>query len=106
MAQPPLSKAIRGIEAKLGVVLLERTTRSVALTAAGAVLLEEARAALEAVAAAGHRAARAGGWSWRSRPTATAGSSQPSSPPTNAAGRRAGPGRGDRLGQAGGDAAR
>jgi DNA-binding transcriptional LysR family regulator len=42
------------------VVLLERTTRSVALTAAGAVLLEEARAALEAVAAAGHRAARAG----------------------------------------------
>lgn len=43
-----------------GGVLLERTTRSVALTAAGAVLLEEARAALEAVAAAGHRAARAG----------------------------------------------
>lgn len=40
-----------------GGVLLERTTRSVALTAAGAVLLEEARAALEAVAAAGHRAA-------------------------------------------------
>jgi DNA-binding transcriptional LysR family regulator len=36
---------------QLGVRLLERTTRSVALTLAGAVLLEQARAAPEAVAA-------------------------------------------------------
>src|SRR5919198_640447 len=44
MAQPPLSKAIRQLEAKLGVRLLERTTRRVALTAAGQVLLEQGRA--------------------------------------------------------------
>jgi DNA-binding transcriptional LysR family regulator len=60
MAQPPLSKAIRQLEAKLGVRLLERTTRRVALTAAGQVLLEQARAALDAVGAAARRAQRAG----------------------------------------------
>jgi DNA-binding transcriptional LysR family regulator len=60
MAQPPLSKAIRQLEAKLGVLLLERTTRRVALTAAGQVLLEQARAALDAVGAAARRAQRAG----------------------------------------------
>ncbi|HEX6677977.1 MAG TPA: LysR family transcriptional regulator [Actinomycetes bacterium] len=60
MAQPPLSKAIRQLEARLGVQLLERTTRHVALTEAGRVLLEQGRAALDAVAAAGRRAQRAG----------------------------------------------
>jgi DNA-binding transcriptional LysR family regulator len=60
MAQPPLSKAIRQLEARLGVQLLERTTRRVALTEAGRVLLEQERAALDAVAAAGRRAQRAG----------------------------------------------
>jgi DNA-binding transcriptional LysR family regulator len=60
MAQPPLSKAIRQLEQRLGVRLLDRTTRRVALTPAGAVLLEQARTALEAVAAAGRRAQRAG----------------------------------------------
>src|SRR5919197_4996881 len=60
MAQPPLSKAIRQLERKLGVRLLERTTRRVALTAAGGVLLEQARVALDAVEAAGRRARRAG----------------------------------------------
>jgi DNA-binding transcriptional LysR family regulator len=60
MAQPPLSKAIRQLEAKLGVRLLERTTRRVTLTEAGQVLLEQARDAIDAVGAAARRAQRAG----------------------------------------------
>ncbi|MEU7868808.1 LysR family transcriptional regulator [Dactylosporangium sp. NPDC049140] len=60
MAQPPLSRAIRELERRLGVQLLERTTRQVALTAAGAVFLDDARVALDAVAAAQRRARRAG----------------------------------------------
>src|SRR6266498_5068986 len=60
MAQPPLSKAIRQLEAKLGVRLLERTTRRVTLTEAGQVLLEQARGAIDAVGAAARRAQRAG----------------------------------------------
>ena len=60
MAQPPLSRAIRVLERQLGVVLLERTTRQVRLTAAGEVLLRDARTALEAVAAAARRAREAG----------------------------------------------
>ncbi|MEV4500339.1 LysR family transcriptional regulator, partial [Micromonospora arborensis] len=35
MAQPPLSRAIRDLERQLGVQLLIRTTRQVALTPAG-----------------------------------------------------------------------
>jgi DNA-binding transcriptional LysR family regulator len=60
MAQPPLSRAIRRLEGRLGVALVERSTRHVALTPAGAQLLRHARTALEAVAAAGRRARRAG----------------------------------------------
>jgi DNA-binding transcriptional LysR family regulator len=60
MAQPPLSRAIRDLERQLGVALLERTTRQVRLTAAGEVLLRDARTALEAVAAAARRAREAG----------------------------------------------
>jgi DNA-binding transcriptional LysR family regulator len=60
MAQPPLSKAIQQLELKLGVKLLERTTRRVELTPAGAVLLEDARAAIESVGGAARRAQRAG----------------------------------------------
>jgi DNA-binding transcriptional LysR family regulator len=60
MAQPPLSRAIRDLERQLGVVLLERTTRQVRLTAAGEVLLRDARTALEAVATAARRAREAG----------------------------------------------
>jgi DNA-binding transcriptional LysR family regulator len=59
MAQPPLSRAIRQLERRLGVALLERTSRAVALTEAGSVLLREGRAALDAVAAADRRTRRA-----------------------------------------------
>ncbi|MEJ2852128.1 MULTISPECIES: LysR family transcriptional regulator [unclassified Saccharothrix] len=60
MAQPPLSRAIRDLERTLGVRLLDRTTRHVALTAAGEVLLREGRSALEAVTAAARRTRHAG----------------------------------------------
>jgi len=63
MTQPPLTLAIQQLEARLGAVLFERTRRSVALTAAGAALVEPVRqlllqaAALPALAqAAGHGA--------------------------------------------------
>ncbi|WP_439941357.1 LysR family transcriptional regulator [Streptomyces sp. BBFR115] len=59
ISPPPLSRAIRLLEADLGVTLFERTTHSVALTRAGEVLLTEARIALDALEAAGHRARRA-----------------------------------------------
>lgn len=61
--QPTLSRHIRRLEANLGVELLRRTTREVALTPAGTVFLEKARCALAAAddaidaareAAAGH----------------------------------------------------
>ncbi|PRX46124.1 LysR family transcriptional regulator [Prauserella shujinwangii] len=60
IAQPPLSRAIRGLERRLGVRLLDRDRRGVALTEAGGVLLREARTALDAVAAAARRTRRAG----------------------------------------------
>ena len=43
MAQPPFSQRIRGLEEELGVELLTRTSRRVALTCAGQRLLDEAR---------------------------------------------------------------
>ncbi|GAA4786925.1 LysR family transcriptional regulator [Actinomycetospora chlora] len=58
IAQPPLSRAIQQLERRLGARLLDRTTRGVALTEAGAVLLAEGRAALDAVDAAERRARR------------------------------------------------
>lgn len=59
IAQPPLSRAIRQLEQRLGVRLLDRDRRGAALTDAGRVLLREARAALDAVAAAAQRTRRA-----------------------------------------------
>ncbi|MEU4475143.1 LysR family transcriptional regulator [Micromonospora sp. NPDC023888] len=59
IAQPPLSRAIAQLERRLGVALLERTSRAVALTEAGSVLLVEGRAALDAVEAAERRTRRA-----------------------------------------------
>jgi DNA-binding transcriptional LysR family regulator len=60
MAQPPLSAAIGKLERKLGVTLLERTSRRVTLTPAGAVLLEQGRIAVEAAGAAAERTRRQG----------------------------------------------
>ena len=60
MAQPPLSRAIQQLERRMGVTLLERTSRGVTLTPAGAVFLAESRKALDAVEAAVRRAQRAG----------------------------------------------
>ncbi|MCU1664849.1 MAG: putative lysR-type transcriptional regulator [Pseudonocardia sp.] len=59
IAQPPLSRAIRQLERRLGAALLERTSRTVNLTEAGLVLLREGRAALDAVEAADRRTRRA-----------------------------------------------
>ena len=60
IAQPPLSRAIAQLERRLGVQLLERNRRGVALTEPGRVLLRESRLALDAVAAAARRTRRAG----------------------------------------------
>jgi DNA-binding transcriptional LysR family regulator len=60
LAQPPLSAAIGKLERKLGVRLLERTSRQVSLTPAGAILLEQGRIAVEAATAAVERTRRAG----------------------------------------------
>jgi DNA-binding transcriptional LysR family regulator len=59
MAQPPLSRAIRRLERRLGVQLLNRDNRGVSLTPAGETLLKEARRALDAVDAAVRRTRRA-----------------------------------------------
>ncbi len=60
LAQPPLSAQIKGLESELGVALLLRTTRSVRLTTAGEIFLEEAREVLAAATRARERAQKAG----------------------------------------------
>ncbi len=56
VSQPPLSRAIAQLEAELGVRLFDRDTHKVALTAAGAVLVEEARRALGLLEAGAEKA--------------------------------------------------
>ena len=56
MTQPPLSRQIQLLEASVGARLLERTSRSVALTAAGAALYEDAVKLLKQADAAVERA--------------------------------------------------
>lgn len=50
MSQPALSHAMKGLEARLKVRLLSRTTRAVSTTEAGEILLESLRPALEEIA--------------------------------------------------------
>lgn len=52
IAQPALSQQVRKLEDELGVTLVERTTRRVALTGAGAMLVGRARRVLAEVSAA------------------------------------------------------
>lgn len=59
VAQPALSTQIANLEAELEVLLLQRTRRSVQLTAAGQVFLNDARQLLAQAQAAGDRARRA-----------------------------------------------
>src|SRR6266853_231801 len=58
-AQPSLSRQIRDLEFEVGVQLLTRSARGIALTAAGRVFLDHARLALLQVEAAGEAARRA-----------------------------------------------
>lgn len=53
VAPASLSEAVRGLEARLGVRLLNRTTRSVGLTEAGAAYLARVRPAAEEIQTAG-----------------------------------------------------
>lgn len=59
LAQPALSSQIKTLEDELGVQLFHRTTRSVSLTHAGRVFLEEARHVLSAATQAESRARNA-----------------------------------------------
>lgn len=59
MAQPPLSQQIQRLEAEIGVQLFTRTKRSVRLTEAGQLFLQEAYQTLAQVERAVHTAQRA-----------------------------------------------
>jgi DNA-binding transcriptional LysR family regulator len=52
IAQPALSQQIRRLERELGLALVQRTTRSVAMTEAGDLLVTRARRILAEVEAA------------------------------------------------------
>ncbi|WP_067452079.1 LysR family transcriptional regulator [Actinomadura macra] len=60
IAQPPLSRAMRQLERRLGVALFDRTDRRLVLTHAGKTLAKEATAVLGALDLAVHRTRRAG----------------------------------------------
>src|SRR5271156_1214271 len=53
ISQSALSHSMRGLERRLGIQLLARTTRSVSPTAAGTSLLQELAPALERIERAG-----------------------------------------------------
>jgi DNA-binding transcriptional LysR family regulator len=61
LAQQAVSSGIKQLESELGVQLLVRTTRSVALTQAGDALLEQGRTALDAMELAWKAASQADG---------------------------------------------
>ena len=65
ISQPPLSRSIKDLEARVGATLLARTRRRVELTPEGARFLEEAKRVLtqleRAVLEVGSMAAGAGG---------------------------------------------
>ncbi|MDQ0788536.1 LysR family transcriptional regulator [Streptomyces sp. B3I8] len=60
ISQPSLSRAMQRLERRLGVRLLDRTSRQVLLTRPGETLLEEGRKALAALTAAENATRRAG----------------------------------------------
>jgi DNA-binding transcriptional LysR family regulator len=60
VSQPPLSMQIKAIEKELGALLFARTKRSVTLTHAGKILLEQARGALAQLDRASDLTRRAG----------------------------------------------
>ncbi|MBB5085112.1 LysR family transcriptional regulator [Nonomuraea endophytica] len=60
IAQPPLSRAIRQLERRLGVALFDRTRHRLALTQAGETLAKEAAVVLGTLDAAVRRTQRAG----------------------------------------------
>ncbi|AOS44374.1 HTH-type transcriptional regulator BenM [Lacunisphaera limnophila] len=59
LSQPPLSRHIQSLEARLGIKLFTRSPRSVALTPAGRALLTDTKGALVQLQRAGDRARRA-----------------------------------------------
>ena len=59
IAQPALSRQIKAIEEEIGVVLFQRLPRGVALTGAGRIFIDEARAVLATVESAVQKARRA-----------------------------------------------
>ena len=61
VSQPGISRQIRDLEAEIGFSLFERSAKSVRLTAAGKVLLDEARAVLAHTEAAVEKARAAAG---------------------------------------------
>jgi DNA-binding transcriptional LysR family regulator len=61
IAQPPLSRAMRGLERRLGVALFDRSDpRRISLTEAGETLLKESALVLDSLDAAVRRTQRAG----------------------------------------------
>ncbi len=59
IAQPALSRQIKAIEEEIGVTLFQRLPRGAALTEAGRIFIDEARAVLASVEAAVQKARRA-----------------------------------------------